>query len=1159
MTHYLPIGHTIQDHDHSCEYTIKGVLGRGASTIAYLADYSDGSGCVSERIIKECYPSSISITRNNDGALAWAAHDAEKYEAALAYFIAGGESQNDLRKSTGLVNSTPPLQRIFKANNTCYFDVIPFEGRTFDKFETFTLLERLRICLATAKVLNQYHSKGKLYLDLKPENIFVLTDPAGEVVTDLVVLIDFDSVIDKDKVKFGNSLSFTKAWAAPEQINPHAFRKISEATDIYAIGELVFWSVFGRHSTEEEHRGFSEYPFDNSIRKTIQQTLARLFRNTIRSSPRNRFSTIQPVVQLLELITEELTKKEFIVARDIVPKSFFLGRSRELNALTQAMKNDKIVFVTGLAGIGKSEVVKWFAHNNQARYDSILYWTYDGSLVTMVCDNSSVSISRFSQYADEEDEVYAKRKLIKLSSLLTPNSLIIIDNIDILISEFDSPALWSQILALPGRIIISSRCYEKEFTCIEINELDDIDLLRTLFLKYCPSAVEDESQLVYIDRIISIAGRHTYEIELLAVYTEEKMQSPQKTLLEMEQEGFSALNGASLSVQKDGDYSGASFMEHFEKLLSMSKLSANQRQLLLKLSFIPAIGISLRDFTEYYGIGELHDLRWLIKHSFVADTGTQTHILTVHPAVADVVISTAKINDTLVERFYCDALTAMRRGYDDPSVNQSFYERACQYLDSRQFLDLVSTQNNQSKSEDAIRETVMRLRNDFAARYAKSSVSSAVYSQMCSTIAEKTIAYRLQHKLAAQYTTQYVEWFSKYGHDKKQLAIIQYALQIYNKQTNDTYCPDLEYACAVYADLAARLSDDYSSTIALCKEHLVLARKSKDWSMASYWCINLAKLCLLMGDFSTFKYQLKYGYYSMRSLWQNQSLRERFDNSFTPNTTKLNIRFAELNESMYEFYPPSDPRMMKRNLQNAIREREKALDKDTKATPTNNSVMIAIDQARISILGLDFEAAKQILSATLEPYCSGQHLFSVAAKHAAELLGDVYTVVGDYKSAVDWYHTTLHISDSIGEYNPCITRIKLGRAYNLLGSEIAKQHNYAIWEEMKDISSDSLQRYVADAYYNVGDYHYTIGEVDTSEHYINDALVIYEAGTHHRLHNNIGRSRCYERLARINHIRGEATIAIEFAKTATSLLAEILGDLHPEVIEFRHFLSTLQE
>ena len=296
MTHYLPNGHTIKDPKLSCEYTIKGVLGRGASTIAYLADYSDGAGYTSERILKEYYPISLDIARGSSGELICAGSVAEKFIEGLARYKNGGALQNDLRKRACLKNETPPLQRIFDANNTCYLDVVPFEGRTFDKFGTFTLHERLKICLAVAKLINQYHKEGYLYLDLKPENVFVLSNAAGEVVTDMVVLIDFDSVMKKDQVAFGKSLSFTKSWAAPEQINPHGFRKISEATDIYAIGELVFWSVFNRHSTEEERRGFSSYTFDDTIRYTAQRKLSDLFHSTLRSSPRNRFSSLLPVV-----------------------------------------------------------------------------------------------------------------------------------------------------------------------------------------------------------------------------------------------------------------------------------------------------------------------------------------------------------------------------------------------------------------------------------------------------------------------------------------------------------------------------------------------------------------------------------------------------------------------------------------------------------------------------------------------------------------------------------------------------------------------------------------------------------------------------------------------------------------------------------------------
>ena len=1160
MTHYLPNGHTIKDPKLSCEYTIKSVIGRGASTIAYLADYSDGSGLVSERILKEYYPYMLSVSRDDSGALICVENQMDKYRDRLARFKAGGETQNELRKCTGLVNETPPLQGIFEANNTCYFDVVPFAGRTFDKIETFSLPERLKICLAVAKVLKQYHNHGKLYLDLKPENIFVLTNADGEIVTDLVVLIDFDSVIDKDKVAFGNSLSFTKSWAAPEQINPHAFRKISEATDVYALGELVFWCVFGRHSTEEERRGFSSYPFDDTIRYTAQRKLSDLFHSTLRSSPRNRFSSLLPVVELLEQITEELTKKEFIIARDPVPKQFFLGRERELAVLHQAVHTDKVVFVTGLAGIGKSELVKWYVHKNRNQYDHILHLTYDGNLVAMVCDDASVSIANFARYPDEEDEVYASRKLTKLSSLLTPSSLIIIDNVDVLTSEFDSPATWSQIIALPGRIIVSSRCYEKEFTCVEISELNDIDLLRRLFLKYCPSAVEYDSQYTAIDRIISIAGKHTYEIELLAVYTEEKMQSPQETLIEMEQKGFSSLTGASLSVQKDGDYSGASFMEHLEKLLSMSKLSENQYQLLLKLSFMPAIGINLKDFKEFYGICKIEDLRWLIKHGLVIDTEDSDHILTVHPTITDVVINTAKMNSSSLESFYRDALTAMRRGYDDPSVNQSFYESVCQYLDSNAFFASLMTENNNIKSKEKSEEIINSLRENFASRYAKSNVSSAVYTQLCGAVADKTTAYKLQFECAAQYATQYVEWFAKYGHYKKHLATIQYALHIYRTLIGDRYYPDMEYAYAVYADLSIAQCSDYATVMDLCEKHLVRARKERDWHMASYWCTIRAKATFLActTDRSVISYQVKSAYYSLRYMWQKPAVHDKFDNSFSPNTTKINIRSAELSESMYEIYPPSDSRIASVYLQMAIREREKASGRHTLTSPTNNDLMIAIDKARLSLLQLDFDRAKETLQTALEPYCSGQYPLLVATEYASELLADIYTITGNYNSAVDQYHMTLQIADSIGAKDTYKIRIKLGRAHNLAGSVTAKEFNYAVWEEIKDIPVDGLQRHVADAYYNVGDSHYMVGESNEAECFISDALLIYEAATHHHLHNNVGRARCNERLARINQARGNLSTANEHAAKAVGLLEEMLGSKHPEVMAFKELCEALQ-
>ena len=1170
MARYLPIGYPLKFNNRPGVYTVVSVLGRGASTITYLTSYDNGAGRSSDRIIKEFCPYNIPTERSESGALSFDISQRDAFERALKQFEAGGDRQNELRNKTRLRNETPPLLEILYTNNTAYLEVTPFEGQTYDKLSSFTLLERMRICLTVAKLVKQYHAEGYLCLDIKPDNIFILTNSADEFVTEMVEFIDFDSIRKKSEISFGNSLSFTESWAAPEQINIYSVRHISEASDVFTIGELVFWSVFERHSTEDEHRGFSKYPFEEAPaafaaqmeRLKIQSLLRKLFQRTLRSSSRNRFQDMQPVVKLLEEIMEELAKKEYIHPRKIRPKQFFIGRDQELNMLSQAIDAEGIVFVTGTAGIGKSELVKQFVQNNQERYDEVLNWTYDGSLVKMLCDDNTVSIECFSRYPDEKDEHYAERKLTKLSSLLPRSSLIVIDNVDTLVGEFDSPVRWRQILALPGKIIVSSRCYEKEYRCVEVKELSDMALLRKLFFKYCPSAVDDDSQLPSVDRIISIAGKHTYEIELLAEYTEEKMQKPEDTLFELEKEGFSALTDATLSVQKDGDEPGAVFMEHLKKLLSMSKLDEAQRLLLLKLSLMPATGTNMNDFKEFYGIHDIQNLRWLIKHGFVTDAEGGLHTLTVHPAVASAVVSIEKSNDAICEKFFEDALTAMRRGYDDPSVNQSVYEEGCKYLDSPHFYKdacklLYGHQRLNAQIEGEIRETIDNVRENFAAQYTKSGISAEAYHQLCNSIAEKTIVFKLSHKLAAQYTTQYVEWFTKYGHYQRLLSIIRYALQLYHQQNSNAYCPDREYAYAVYTELLVSFGQEYSSATGVCIEHLGIAHKAKDWSMASYWCNNLTKVNFLITDTTSFKYWYKYLFFELRWQWQKKSQRDQFKNSFTPNTTYASIRLAELSESMYEFYLLSNPRLMKCHLKMAIRKREGQLEIDAITNTSSNGVMIAIDRARIAILDFDFAAAIQFLSAVLEPYDNGQYTYSVATKQAAELLGDVYATIGDYKAAIDSYHKALQIADCVGDNNPYIINIKLGRVYNLSGSEEARQHNYSVWETVKDISSDNFQRYVADAKYNVGDFRFSIGELDTSEQFIHEALKIYESCTHHRLHNNIGRARCYDRLARINCKRENPSAAKEFAQKATALLEEMLGENHPEVKYFKSFLATL--
>ena len=63
-----------------------------------------------------------------------------------------------------------------------------------------------------------------------------------------MVLFDFDSMVRKEKIQTqpnGWTFSVSDGYAAPELVRGKC-SKICEATDVYAIGAIAFYKLFGR-------------------------------------------------------------------------------------------------------------------------------------------------------------------------------------------------------------------------------------------------------------------------------------------------------------------------------------------------------------------------------------------------------------------------------------------------------------------------------------------------------------------------------------------------------------------------------------------------------------------------------------------------------------------------------------------------------------------------------------------------------------------------------------------------------------------------------------------------------------------------------------------------------------------------------------------------
>ena len=204
------------------EYTVLDLLGKGANTAAYLAECRQ-YGLTSKCILKEYCGSS---------------------PEGRERFIASGRMQNEIRQLSSLENQTPPVSHIFGANGTAYIDVVCFGGTTLDRLD-LALPQYIAVCLTAAKTVGYYHQAGCLCLDLKPDNIFVMQNSHEDTVTQLVEFIDFDSVRRLSELDGNTPLAYTADWCAPEQRSAFHTGKLTAAADIYALGELAFFLLFG--------------------------------------------------------------------------------------------------------------------------------------------------------------------------------------------------------------------------------------------------------------------------------------------------------------------------------------------------------------------------------------------------------------------------------------------------------------------------------------------------------------------------------------------------------------------------------------------------------------------------------------------------------------------------------------------------------------------------------------------------------------------------------------------------------------------------------------------------------------------------------------------------------------------------------------------------
>jgi serine/threonine protein kinase/dienelactone hydrolase len=148
--------------------------------------------------------------------------------------------------------SHPHIARLLDAGVTSagqpYLVLEYVDGVRIDQYAAARELDldaRLRLFLEVADAVAHAHANLVVHRDLKPSNILVDRDGGAK-------LLDFGVATllaaDADAAPTRTGVALTPEYAAPEQISGEP---VTTATDVYALGVLLFKLIVGRHPTAE--------------------------------------------------------------------------------------------------------------------------------------------------------------------------------------------------------------------------------------------------------------------------------------------------------------------------------------------------------------------------------------------------------------------------------------------------------------------------------------------------------------------------------------------------------------------------------------------------------------------------------------------------------------------------------------------------------------------------------------------------------------------------------------------------------------------------------------------------------------------------------------------------------------------------------------------
>lgn len=597
-------------------------IGQGANSLVYEA-HRDGAPKHRVRI-KECYPARQAPSRNGM-RLSWP--DDSRRKKALERFQEGFENQRlfQSEEKTGNAAIHMPLE-MCEANNTRYMIMELDYGETLDRHKVLSFEEILTITKALADTLGEYHRLGFLHLDIKPENILVLREAPN-----MIKLFDLDSVVRKQDIQQGvlPALSYSPRWAAPE-LREEIISQISERTDIYSIGAVLFWMVMGREPGCDDRSIFAEWEFDgplfNGQNPQLKRALRYIFRHTLCCRAGCRFENADTLAEKLDEALKLVREKKPYLLSNVEHVARFIGREKELEGIRASFASGKkVVILSGFGGIGKSTLAKQYAWENcgpHALYDTVSFCRYQklASISGLLADLPVQNVD-----SGEQSE-----RFHIVCAAMNERTLLILDNYDV-----DSPGEdWERLISLPCHVLVTTRtdlsdwAGEQQVVQLNVDAMKESELIQ-LFEKSAGIHV-DESDVPVLHEMLEAIGYHTLTTELLG----KQLAASGISLAQLKENLFEQKE--IVRYQKDGRTNAETIRQVIDALFSMARFTPEEQNVMRYVWTLSGTGVQKQDYRHWTGSADLNTLNRLIHLGWVQEN-REKDLLDLHPLIFETV------------------------------------------------------------------------------------------------------------------------------------------------------------------------------------------------------------------------------------------------------------------------------------------------------------------------------------------------------------------------------------------------------------------------------------------------------------------------------------------------------------------------------------------